>query len=1222
MTRTYILSAILLLSSALFAQRPELVVQSGHLSEINAIAFSPDGQLMATCGDDKTIKLWDMETGKLVRSITTNSEMHDVWFSPLTNESPTSRTVIAAGIEDSIFSYIQHKVHNGRETLNSRDMGLNVRGLAFSVKYGMVAFSTDSFVYASDTARGAVPFVLTQDASAYGLSRLRWGAVDFANHSKLLAAATYSWGGNQFVIWNLAGDSAKVQVEIPIKWEALDLEFSADDRYLFFEAQRLGNHAVGVIDVDSGKIIETWFGKQFVYSKANNDLLFWQYDSDTGEHVVVVPAGQERPGSLQVFDLDSMHFKPSWHFELGKPRSVAVTTDGEQFALTWGTTVYFDNYRTGEVEQEMFGESQFTSDIRFSPQGDKILFNSTGGYLNIWDARSGDLRRLLAHDNYISKMDLDTAGKYLATAGYDSMLVMWDLEGDSALWKAKQPTNVFYSLSFSPELAVYDPPTPHVMVVHGDPVQTMSFYQAGTGEYLSDLTQEIGAGGWAAAYGPYGRYLIVATFENDTMLVIDLNHPDSMAITAGGQFNTIVFDPTENFVAAGGSDTIFLWHTLTGDLLAKLYYPGRAVNDLAFSDSSNLLAAGHDNGSIRIWDLVSGSYTDIKTGQNDIQGLDFSNDGRYVVSSSLDGTVQLSELSSGRKVANIYTFWDGSWAVVDSAGRYDAEDGTNIPQLHYRVNLDTMPYEYEFIELKQLSSRYWDPDLLQEHLGFTNAPLKDVESLGEIAMYPKISLDGSTDSLLRIHLTNRGGGIGKLRLSINQKEIEHDLVVDNPDTAEIQFAYNLHLHRWLIPDSTNLVSVSVFNDGLLESSPHTMEVQAAGLDSCEEEYCDPRLFAIVVGVSDYDGEEIDLQFASTDADSFAKTLKLGASGVFDRPEQVQIFELSTNLDRAYWPTKANIKEVFERIVPLARTQDLLVIYFSGHGVEHEGGWHFLTADASSLELGNEEVRRQETISGEELVSWIKRIPRSNQALILDACAAGSFLDQLSSSKNVSPEAQRHFTEELRNNQSFYVLAGTTAGGESHESRLYGMGLLTYSLLESLQNGRGTDDRNLAYVDEMFKYAEEAVPQYAERLREIQVPTRLGPTGGQSFAIGFFPETVSLPIPNKKPLFSRSRFRSERRLDYLQLEDKVNEHLRRQMRTPARPFMLIEDKDLPEAFLIDGDYKPKGGSIVAEVWVFKGDTELLRLKFKADDADQLALDIVKGVAGELQKLGQL
>jgi WD40 repeat protein len=57
-------------------------VLKGHRNRVFAVAFSPDGSLMATASKDHDARIWDVETGETIEMLQHNSEVRDVEFSP------------------------------------------------------------------------------------------------------------------------------------------------------------------------------------------------------------------------------------------------------------------------------------------------------------------------------------------------------------------------------------------------------------------------------------------------------------------------------------------------------------------------------------------------------------------------------------------------------------------------------------------------------------------------------------------------------------------------------------------------------------------------------------------------------------------------------------------------------------------------------------------------------------------------------------------------------------------------------------------------------------------------------------------------------------------------------------------------------------------------------------------------------------------------------------
>jgi WD40 repeat protein len=84
MKKTLLVTALFCASlSALAAQTPEFFLQMGHSGIVYAVAYSPDGRRIATASFDDTIKIWDTESGRELRTLAGHTNtVYAVAYSP------------------------------------------------------------------------------------------------------------------------------------------------------------------------------------------------------------------------------------------------------------------------------------------------------------------------------------------------------------------------------------------------------------------------------------------------------------------------------------------------------------------------------------------------------------------------------------------------------------------------------------------------------------------------------------------------------------------------------------------------------------------------------------------------------------------------------------------------------------------------------------------------------------------------------------------------------------------------------------------------------------------------------------------------------------------------------------------------------------------------------------------------------------------------------------
>ncbi len=623
----------------------------------------------------------------------------------------------------------------------------------------------------------------------------------------------------------------------------------------------------------------------------------------------------------------------------------------------------------------------------------------------------------------------------------------------------------------------------------------------------------------------------------------------------------------------------------------------------AISSDGTMLATGHYDGNILLLNF-KGSPTSakIQAHASQVSSLDFSSDGKYLVSTSTDGFIKFWDTQTLKELVRLLLY-QNDWIAVTPDGLFDGTPG-GIEKLFFINGLQT-------IELNQLKDRFYEPGLLSKVLGLSKEMLRKSQGLNEIKLFPKIDInypDANSKELLAIHVSSQGGGIGQVKISINGKEALADArsasTVATPDNLVIPF--NLSGHPFLRNHELNLIEVSAYNsDGYLLSPPKKVYYYAEG-----EKQSATKLFAVVIGTSDYNGTQLDLRFAAKDAEQFSLALQEAGSRLFGQ-ENTNVHLLTTN-KKENWPTKENIKNTFVNVGKQAKPNDILIVYLAGHGTNYgtdESDFYYLTADAQNGNLGDPVVRNQVAISSHEFTELIKMVPALKQVMILDACHSGKFAEDLLAKREVKSAGEIRALERMKDRTGMYILSGSAADAVSYEASSYGQGLLTYSLLFGIKGGALRDKQ---YIDVMnlFQYCADEVPRLAENIGGIQKPELRVPYGAESFDIGLVDESVNkkIELPTPKPIFLRSIFQDEDTFgDPLELSDRLDSLLKNG--EGDTKVIFVDATKFTDGYSLHGRYKKTDDSYEITFKLLKGDKLIKAWKTQGKNVDEISKKIL-------------
>ncbi len=495
-------------------------------------------------------------------------------------------------------------------------------------------------------------------------------------------------------------------------------------------------------------------------------------------------------------------------------------------------------------------------------------------------------------------------------------------------------------------------------------------------------------------------------------------------------------------------------------------YPRERINSFSFVTAERV-AVGGDYG-LYLYEARTGSKIRDFQGHTGLVGaVAPSPDGRFLLSASFDQTLRIWGPYRDEPLLSLFVAGD-DWIAWTPEGYYAASPGgENL--MGWQVSNGPEQFD-NFVAASQFHKSLYRPDVIKLALKTGSVAsalelLKELPKVVKEVLPPLVVITSPDRSGVRVNnaeLTVRararaqsGHPIRSLRLLLDDRpyDVDRGKTVVAGDHAGAE--NNSGTWQVRLEPGRHRIAVVAESDVSVGRSD-TVEVL---YDEHRAE--PPRLYALLLGVSDYEDETLRLKYAADDARVLEDALRANTAKAFAGvPPDIMRF-----VDRR--ATKEAFLAGLRWLKDSMKTQDVGIIFFSGHGHRDDDGiFYMLPAEAKRHSIDATGV---DGTLFERKLAGIK----GTLVVMLDCCAGAGERDA-AGAQQLRPITDDSVREMVQNDSGIIMLCSATGQEQSLGDPKLGHGFFTQALTEGLSGRADYNKDGSVYLNELDSYVVDRV----------------------------------------------------------------------------------------------------------------------------------------------------